>query len=149
MGIEWIIVWAGVIATAIVVEVGTNGLVSAWFAIGGMVALVLAAFEVSIEWQVVAFVVVSLGTFVGFRPLAKRYMNVPKTPTNADAALGKKFKLLADAKGGRSTVRINDVVWTVQVEGENELKAGDYVILTEISGNKYIAESFKKEEDKK
>jgi len=149
---EWIIVWACVVALAIVIEVETCGLVSSWFACGGLAALLLAALDVSWEWQIVAFVCVSLGTFLVFRPVAKKFMKTPTIPTNADANFGKKFKLLADVKGGRSTVKVNDVVWTVLIDGD--LKTGDFVILKDVSGNKYIAEcakpeSVKKEGDKK
>jgi membrane protein implicated in regulation of membrane protease activity len=122
-----------------VVEVETAGLVSAWFACGGVAALVLASLDIDWMWQVIAFVVVSLGTFVAFRPLARKFMKTPTVPTNADVNFGKKFKLLADVKGGRSTVKVNDVVWTVLVD--TDLKAGDFVILKDISGNKYIAET--------
>lgn len=136
---EWIIVWACVVALAIVVEVESLALVSSWFAGGGVVALLLAALDVDWMWQVIAFVVVSLGLLVAARPFLKKFLKTPTIPTNADVYIGKRFKLLADVSGGRSSVKINDVVWTVQVEGEGA--AGDFVILKEISGNKYIAQS--------
>ena len=149
---EWIIIWAIVIAAAVVIEIESFTLVAAWFVGGGVVALTLAMIDewTSVNiiwyWQVIAFVGVSLGLMLGCRPFAKKLMKTPMVPTNADVHIGKKFKLLGDVKGGRSSVDINDIVWTVQVDGE--YKAGDFVILKEISGNKYIAEGINKEEGK-
>jgi len=153
---EMIIVWACVIAAAVIIEIETFTLVSAWFAGGALIPLVLAmintwtsASSVIIEWpaQIIVFVLVSLGLLVGCRPFAKKFIKSPTIPTNADSYLGKQYKLLSDVKGGRSTVSINDVVWTVQVDCE--CKAGESVILKEISGNKYIAECVKPAEAEK
>ena len=146
----WVIIWSLVIAVAIIVEIESFSLVSAWFAGGGVIALILAMFDewTTITWagwmvQVIVFVCVSLLLLVGARPFAKKLVNkVPTVPTNADVHLGKRFKLLSDVKGGRSSITINDVVWTVQIDGD--YKAGDFVILKELSGNKYIAEGEQK-----
>jgi len=149
---ELIIIWAIVIAAAIIIEIETFSLVSAWFIGGGLIALILAmintwAVDIGWYWQVIAFVIVSLGLMLGCRPFAKKFIKSPNVPTNADVNLGKKFKLLSDVKGGRSTVEINDVVWTVQVDCD--CKAGEFVILKEISGNKYMAECAKLAEAEK
>lgn len=138
---EWIILWSIVIAAAVIIEVESFSLVSSWFAGGGVVALLLAALGVGWEWQTISFVIVSLGLLVGARPFLKKFIKSATIPTNADINLGRKFKLLADVKGGRSTISINDVVWTVQVDCD--CTAGESVILRSISGNKYIAECAK------
>ena len=146
-----IIVWAVVIAAAIIVETQTYALVSAWFIGGGVIALTFAMIDqwaantIWVEWQmqIIYFIVVSLGLLLGLRPFTKRFLKTDTVPTNADVHIGKKFKLASDVKGGRSTIEINDVVWTVQVDCD--CKAGEPVILKELSGNKYIAECIKKE----
>jgi len=144
----WIIIWSCVIAAAIIIEIETFSLVSAWFIGGALVSLILSMIntwtsaDIIWVWQVIAFVVVSLGLLIGIRPFTKKFLKSPTVPTNADVHLGKRVKLLSDVKGGRSTVSINDVVWTVQVDCD--CAAGESVILREISGNKYIAECVKK-----
>ena len=144
----WIIVWSCVIAAAVVIEIQTYSLVSAWFIGGALISLILSIIDtatgvpINWVWQTTAFVVVSLGLLIGIRPFTKKFLKSPTVPTNADVHLGKRFKLLSDVKGGRSTVSINDVVWTVQVDCD--CAAGESVILREISGNKYIAECVKK-----
>jgi membrane protein implicated in regulation of membrane protease activity len=142
----WVVTWAIVIAVAIVLEIETFALVTSWFAVGGLAALVLALCGVDWQIQVIVFVLTSLAFLFALRPFLKKFMKSPTTPTNADLNYGKRFKLLADVVHGRSTININDVVWTVQVDGD--FKAGDFVILRDVSGNKYIAEGVK-EEDKK
>jgi len=147
----FVIIWAVVIALAIVIEIETFSLVSAWFIGGGLVALTVALIDwlaATNSWwvgwvmQIIYFIIVSLGLLVGIRPFTKKFLKSPTVPTNADVHLGKKFKLLSDVKSGRSSVSINDVVWTVQVDCD--CKAGETVILKEISGNKYMAECAKK-----
>jgi len=53
-----IIVWAGVIAAALIIEFLTCDFSAVSFAVGGIVSLLLAALDVGLEWQIPVFVVV-------------------------------------------------------------------------------------------
>ena len=53
-------IWAIVLIVALVVEFSTPQLVSIWFALGAVVALLLSILGVHLWVQIVAFVVVSL-----------------------------------------------------------------------------------------
>ena len=132
-----VIIWAIVIAAALILEFVTYAFVSIWFVGGGLVSLVLAACDVGLDLQIILFVAVSVLLLVCMRPFVKKFIKVPDSPTNADANIGKTFKLTSAIKEGRGTVKINDVIWTVVCE--DALKEGDKVVITEISGNKYIA----------
>lgn len=131
-----IIIWAVVIAAALLMEFLTYEIVSTWFAVGGIVALTLAACEVSLEIQIISFVVVSLLLLACLRPFVKKFIKVADVATNADVNIGKEFKLETPIIEGRGTIRINGVLWTAACD--KKLKAGDKVVITEISGNKYI-----------
>ena len=134
---DMVIIWAIVIAVALVLEFVTYAFVSVWFVGGGLVSLILAACGVDINLQITLFVIVSGVLLVSMRPLVKRFTKTEKVPTNADANIGKTFKLVSGIKEGRGTIKINDIVWTVVCE--EPLKEGEKVVITEISGNKYIA----------
>ena len=137
-----VIVWAIVVAAAIILEVLTISFISSWFAGGGMIAMVMAAIGLDIHWQIIIFVVSSLALMASMRPILKKFLKTPTIPTNADANLGKEYKLTSDVVEGQSTINISGVEWTVLCK--DNIKAGAKVVITEISGNKY---KVKKTED--
>ena len=134
---DMVIIWAIVIAAALVFEFVTYGFVSIWFAGGGLVSIILAACGVGVDLQIILFIVVSGVLLVSMRPIVKKLTKTEKVPTNADVNIGKTFKLASGIKEGRGIVKINDVIWTVVCD--DALKEGEQVVITEISGNKYIA----------
>jgi len=133
---ELIIMWAAIIAVALLLEFITYEFYTSWFAIGSAVALVMAATGVDLAWQVVAFFLVSLLFMIIFRPMLKRYADTKTVPTNADAHFGRKARLLSDVVDGRSEIKLFGVTWVVNCE--EPLKTGDEVILVGTDGNKYI-----------
>ena len=134
--VTMIIIWAVVVAAAFMAEFLYVHLVSAWFAVGGIAALISAAFDLFWPWQILLFAVVSLAFLLGLRPFASKLLKTKTIPTNADEHIGKKYKLLKDVVEGRSEIKIHDIIWTVVCD--TELKQGASVEVTEISGNKYI-----------
>ena len=60
----WVYIWLGVVAIAMILEFITMDLVSIWFSVGGLVAMVLSGFEF-IPWYVetIVFIVVSTAYF--------------------------------------------------------------------------------------
>ena len=143
MDLDMVIVWAIVIAVALLIEFVTYEFYSTWFAGGGLVAMILAAVGVSLEWQIIVFVVSSLALLLSMRPLVKRFIRTESVPTNADSNIGKVVKLASAVVEGKGTIKISDVVWTAVCA--EPLEAGAKVVITEISGNKYIV---KKAEEK-
>ena len=81
---ELIIVWAILIVVAIIVELSTVTLTSIWFAIGAVVALLLAIFDVGPLWQVLSFIVISALLLLATRPLAKKLNEKDVIKTNSD-----------------------------------------------------------------
>jgi len=132
-----IIVWGVVIAIAFLLEFLTGGdLISFWFAVGGIAAMISSPCGLGWPWQILVFFVVSFATLLGLRPFTRKFIKVKTTPTNLDANVGKKVKLLKDVHDGRSEIKINDIVWTV--ECAVDMKAGDAVEILGMAGNKYI-----------
>ena len=131
-----IIVWAVVIATTLLLEFFTVDFFACCFSLGALVSLILAIFGVDIVWQLIAFFAVSIVAICATRPLVKRFMKKPATPTNVDQNFGKTTRLLADVVDGKSSIKINDVVWTAACNAE--LKQGDLVAIERVEGNKMI-----------
>ena len=142
MMITMIIVWAVVIAMALLIEFLTYSMVTTWFAAGGVIALITAPCGLYYPWQILIFFVVSLSCLLFLRKYAVKLMHTKTTPTNLDINIGKQFKLLKDVKDGRSEIKINDIIWTVACDAE--LKTGEMVRVSDMAGNKYIVEEVKK-----
>ena len=76
-------VWLAVIVVMAIVEAGTSQLVSIWFVVGGIVALLVSVFVPTIWIQLLVFLVVTGVTLVATRPLVKKMMQFKKEDTNA------------------------------------------------------------------
>ena len=135
---ELIIIWAVIVAAALLLEFLTYEFYTAWFSVGGLAALIMAACEVDLAWQIIVFVVLSTALLLSLRPFVKRFVQTETTPTNLDANVGKSVKLLGDVIEGKSTIKIHDVIWNVKCN--SELPAGAEVIITGMEGNKYSVE---------
>ena len=135
-----IYVWLAVVVVSAIVEALTLQMVGIWFVVGGLVALILAACNVALEWQIIAWIIVSLILLLALRRLCLRFiLKKDNTRTNVDALVGVKVKLLADAVDGTSEGKIGDVVWTVVLQDDKTAAAGDTVEVVEVQGNKLIA----------
>ena len=136
MVVVMIIVWSIVTAAALLAEFLIYNLISSWFAVGGIAALISAPFKLFWPWQILIFVIVSLLFLIFLRPFVVKFIKTKTVPTNLDANIGKQVKLLKDVKDGRSDIKINDVPWTVVCDAS--LKSGSLVEITGMEGNKYI-----------
>ena len=72
MTVNMTIVWLVIFLFLILVEIMTVGLVSIWFAIGSIAALLTSYFTDSLLGQVVVFLLVSVITLVGMKPFMKK-----------------------------------------------------------------------------
>ncbi len=136
-----IIVWAVLVAATLLFEFLTTDFFACCFSLGGIVALILAACGANLYWQIPVFIVITLVALFGARPFLKKFFLKKTIPTNFDQYLGTTTKLLSDVVDGKSTVKINDVVWTAVCE-EN-LKTGDTVTIEKPVGNKLVVKGAK------
>ena len=144
---EMIWIWLAVVAVSLIVEFITMDLTSIWFAIAGLIALILSAIPgITWEIQLIVFIILASLLIIFVRKIAKRVLAKSKedTNTNLDSIVGKRTKLLSpitsDEKG---TISINGVTWNVvSVDGE-EIEEGKVVEVTQISGNKLIVRKLK------
>ena len=108
--------WIGVVALAVFVEMSTMALVSVWCAVGGLVCVFAAYFGASIQAQLLLFVGVSILAAAIVRPLAKKYADPHKIPTNADRLLGMEGRVTETINNAHSTgaVYIDGKIWTAR-----------------------------------
>lgn len=131
-------VWVAVMALAAFVEAATPMLVSIWFSVGALAAMLAAYFGASITVQLLLFVFVSIAALVGLRPLAKRFIDPHIVPTNADRLLGGEAQVTETIDNERSAgaVYIDGKTWTARSEDGNIIPAGEQVEVVRMEGVK-------------
>ena len=139
---DWVYIWLGVTALALIIEFVTNDIISIWFVGGGLVAMIISAFGVSWYVHVPVFILLSSVLLLSFRKIVLKYLFKGETLTNADSAIGNEYVLLTEISFNQSgTIKINDVVWSAVTEKQNEkIPAGEKVKVVSIKGNKYVVE---------
>lgn len=144
---EWMIwVWLGVTALSLILEFVTMEMASIWFVAGGIIGMILAACGVGWEIQLIVFILVSMILLLSLRKIALNVLlKNSNAKTNANAEVGKKFKLLSDITDEEpGTIKINDVIWKVVSLDGSKIKKGAVVEIVEIKGNKYIVKKGEK-----
>ena len=109
----WII-WLVLFVAMLIIEAIGPALVSIWFALGAVIALILS-FIPEVAWwiEVIVFVVISIATLLALRPILKRYIKRNNYNTNIDSFTGKRGYVIEDITYLRpGAVKIGDVSWT-------------------------------------
>ena len=138
MGMDtWI--WLILIVVFLVAEAATTALISLWFAVGALAALIVSIFTNLFAVQIVVFAVVSAITLAIMVPLlAKRRANQKPPVTNgAQLVLGKRGVVLkAILPGEVGRVRVDGLDWQARAdvalpEGSRcQVTAADGAVLT-------------------
>ena len=140
------VVWLIAMAVFLIVEGIVPGLVSIWFALGALAALIAAMVGAPLWLQLVWFVLVSIAALALTRPLARKYVNGRVTPTNADRILDREcvVREAIDNLRGTGAVAVDGKVWTARMLKDNETaREGETVIARRIDGVKLIVEKAK------
>ena len=134
-------IWVALLALFIIVEATTAQLLTIWFAVGSLAALISTFITDNIVAQVIVFVVVSAIALVVTRPLVKKMTKATKQPTNADMYIGKEAIVTEDINNleAKGLVKVGGSVWTARTEVDNyTIPAGSHVTVIKIEGVKLI-----------
>ncbi|NLC73206.1 MAG: NfeD family protein [Ruminococcaceae bacterium] len=135
-----VVFWIVAFVVFLVFEAATAGLSSIWFALGALVALLLAAFGVTLWVQILSFFVVSIVTLILTRPLVLKYVNNKTTATNADRAVGEEGVVVEriDNLLSEGAVLLDGKVWTARSEQGELIEKDTLVTVLRIEGVKLI-----------
>jgi len=135
-----ITVWAVAIVVFLILEAVTVGIVSIWFALGSICALIAALLGAPTWLQILWFVVISALTLVLTRPIVKKYVNGKKQPTNADRVIGCPAVVTEEIDNlqGRGSVRIDGKEWTARSADDSIIAFDSVVKVIRIEGVKLI-----------
>ncbi len=135
------VVWLIAMIVLLVVEGVVPGLISIWFALGALAALVSALLHAPLWLQIVWFLAVSIVALALTRPLAKKYINSKTQPTNADMLIGKEcvVRESIDNVLGAGAASVDGKVWTARTESDEvRLQEGSRAVVVRIEGVKLI-----------
>ena len=132
---DWIF-WLIAAVVLAVGEVLTMGFFLAPFAVGAVVAMVIAAAGGGFVVSGLAFLAVSAVAFGALRPVARRHMKLPAELRTGTAALvGKSGTVIDPIDRDSGSVRIEGEVWTARPYDEDEtFEAGQRVHVLQIRG---------------
>ena len=148
------ILWLVVIIVTAIFEGVTTALVSIWFTLGGLVALILAFCGAGRAVQIVAFIVVSIATLFLTKPLADKWINSKRRSTNVTTMIiGKSARVTEEIDNGKSTgaVYIDGKTWTARniEEKADPIPIDSFVHILSIDGVKLMvtADTIDKKEE--
>ena len=139
---EVMLFWLVICGIALLLELLTPGaLVSIWFVVGALGAMLFALLQVSFYAQVIVFVVLSIASMLLVRPIATRYLHGRIIPTNFDRMVGKTAIVIEDITSEHwGQVKIQGGIWHAISKDDNEIKKGEKVQVVTIEGVKLIVQ---------
>lgn len=137
------IYWFMACLVLLFIEISTVNLVSIWFAIGSLFAMILAIFTDNFLLQLIVFIVISIIALLITKPLVKKFRKTDIVPTNLDRVIGKKADVIKEITADKyGEVKVLGAVWTAA--SDSNFKVGDKVIVKSIDGVKLIVEKEEK-----
>ena len=133
------IVWIIVLVAGVFAEAATFSLISIWFALGALAAVIAAALGAGMPVQIAIFLAVSVISLAATRPVIKKIMPKKYTPTNGELDIGKSAVVIEriDPEAGTGRVRIEGVDWGARSSDGSVIDEGRTVIIKE-KGAAYV-----------
>lgn len=125
-------IWLLVAAVFVVIEIFTSGFAVACFSVGCVFGAILAACDLSLTWQVVAFAIGTFLSFILIRPVVMRYLdkktNDNHIKTNMDNIIGKTAVVTERIEeNGYGRVKIDGDDWKAQTADGAAAEVGEKV----------------------
>ena len=130
-------VWLVAIIILGFIEAITEGIVSIWFVISGLLALIVSLFTDVFLIQFAIFVIVGIILMITTRSSVSKYLKVNPVRTNLDRVIGMKGIVTEDIKKDKyGEVRVDGKSWTAYSKDDKVIKKDEFVEILNIDGNK-------------
>ena len=132
------IIWLILLILFLIMEANTVSLVSAWFAVGALAALIASLFGATPVVQTVLFLVISTACLACLRPLVRKYIKPKIVPTNTDALLNSQGYVTEDIDNlaAHGQVKLGAMEWTARSTSSEVIPKGTLVTVDKIEGVK-------------
>lgn len=143
------IVWIVFIVATVIIELETTDLVTIWFTLGAVGALIAAICNAELWLQIVLFVGIAIVALICTRPLAKRMQQKEIIRTNSDKIIGEygivTKKIVPNEVG---EIKVDGRYWRAISKTNETFEIEEKVLIEAISGSKVIVSKneIKKEE---
>ena len=132
------IVWLALMVVFVLLEAGTVSMVSIWFAVGALAAMVASLLSAPLWLQIVLFVVISTALLLALRPFVRKFINPRLTKTNVDAIIGAEGFVTetVDNLAAAGRVKIGHMEWAARSSSGEKLEPGTRVQVDRVEGVK-------------
>lgn len=132
-------IWLGLMIVFLVVEACCpSHLISIWFAVGALVALLVSALGGSVGLQITLFLLVSCALLATLWPLVRKFLKPRVTATNVDAIIGSTGRVTAaiDNVAATGQVKLGAMYWTARSSNGENIPEGTLVRADRVEGVK-------------
>ena len=133
------LIWLGLVILFVVVEASCPiHLVSVWFAVGSLVALLTWSLGGPFWLQLTLFLIVSCVLLAALWPLTKKFLKPKLTATNIDSILGSTGYVTAaiDNVAATGQVKLGAMEWTARSTSGTPIAEGTLIRVDRIEGVK-------------
>lgn len=133
------IVWFALMVVFLIAEgVCPFHLISVWFSVGSLAAVVVSLLGGAVWLQVTVFLVVSAGLLIALWPISRKLLQPKAIRTNVDALIDSQGYVTADIDNLTATgqVKLGAMEWTARSTTGDPIKAGTLVKVDRIEGVK-------------
>lgn len=132
------VVWFALMVFFIFLEAGTVALVSTWFAVGALGAMIVALCGGPLWLQCTVFFVVSVLLFLSLRPLVRKVLRPKMVKTNVDSIIGQEGLVIAtiDNVVSSGQVKLGGMEWSARSTSGEKIEPGTQIRVDRIEGVK-------------
>ncbi|MBR5156696.1 MAG: NfeD family protein [Clostridia bacterium] len=137
------IVWLVLAIAFFTAEALSTTLISIWFAVGAILAMIVAVFGGAVWLQILIFIAASGVLVLATKPLSEKLVNKKAERTNADRVIGERAIVTQTINNqtAQGQVRVLEQLWTARSADGTIINENKHVIIKDIQGVKLIVES--------
>ena len=132
------LIWLILMVVFLIAEAASVSLVSLWFAVGSLGALIASLLGAEIWTQVLVFLVVSSILLACLRPLLRKFIKPKVVPTNVDTIPGSTGYVTEniDNPSAQGQVKLGSLFWSARSTSGDPIATGTLVKVDKVEGVK-------------
>jgi len=134
-----VVIWFALMVAFLVAEAACPiHLVSIWFAVGALAAMIVGLLGGALWLQITVFVLISAVLLALLWPLVRKYMNPRLTATNVDSVIGSTglVTIGIDNLSAVGQVKLGGMVWTARSTSGEAIAEGTTIRVDRVEGVK-------------
>lgn len=136
---NWVLwIWLALAVVFLIVEGSTVSLISIWFAVGALAAMVASLWGASLWLQLLIFVAVSGAMLACLRPLFCKFIKPKVIATNTDSVIGSEGLVTEDIDNlsAQGQVKLGGLYWSARSTSGEKISTGSQITVDKVEGVK-------------